>query len=87
MLLREGQFSPRSTLSTYLSWYIDRDARCLTLFFEKPHRFIQGSQKFGLFISVTRHGLTQGAFKKFVKRHFDRIEIGTCIGFQEAVTD
>src|SRR5262249_17828786 len=40
----------------------------------------------GPFISVTRHVLTQGAFKKFVQSHFDRTEIVTLIAFQEAIT-
>ena len=59
----------------------------VALFFGKPDRFIQGGKKFGAFISVTRHVLTQGAFKKFVQGHFDPIGVVTRIGFQEAVTD
>jgi hypothetical protein len=51
----------------------------------KRKRSIQGGKKFGLFISVTRHLLTQGALKKFVQSHFDRTEIVTRISFQETI--
>jgi hypothetical protein len=73
MLLRVGQFSPCSSLSAYLSLKTDKS--------------IQGSKKFAVFISVTRHVLTQAAFKKFVQSHFDRIGVVTRIGFQHSFAD
>jgi hypothetical protein len=60
--------------------------RCRGTNFFEPDNFYSRRQGIRAFISVTRHVSTQGAFKKSVESHFDRMEIVTRIGFQEAAT-
>jgi hypothetical protein len=58
----------------------------VALFFENGIDLFKAARNSGIYFRYASRLSTQAAFKKFVQSHFDRTEIVTRIGFQEAPT-